>query len=98
MVGIQSQGEKIILDDIFLGRKAPNIGLGKLDCIDGGSLLGGHNGDKFRRRCFGRSGSGLPSFTPPLSVYQGASRCPNAAKPRFPLDQEELARVDADRG
>ena len=42
-----------------------NIGLGKLDGIDGGSLLCGHNGDEFRCCFFGRSGSGLPSFTPP---------------------------------
>src|SRR5260221_14152674 len=50
VIRIQSQREKIILDDIFLDGPAVDVGLSKLNCIDRWWHFGGHNGNQFRRR------------------------------------------------
>src|SRR5690349_9319842 len=56
---------RTIFDDIFLCRPAVNVGLRKLDGIDGLGLFRSHNGNELRRRLFGRSSGGLPAFAPP---------------------------------
>jgi site-specific DNA recombinase len=72
----QSQRQKEIFDDIFLSRKAPNVDLSKLDDVDGGRHFGGHNGNQLRGGVFGRSSSGLPSFTPPGPLIKGQVTVP----------------------
>jgi hypothetical protein len=71
VVGVQSEQEKIIFDDIFLGRPAMNIGLGKFHRIDGLSLLCGHNGNEPGCRLFGRSCRRLPAVAPPSPLIKG---------------------------
>src|SRR5258707_6530926 len=76
VVGVQSQRQKIVFDDIFLGRPAMNRGLGKLDGIDRWGFLCGHDRDQFRRRLFGWGGGGLPSFAPPGPLFKGQVTVP----------------------
>ncbi len=65
VVGVQPQGEKIVLDDGFLGRPAVNVGLGQFDGINRRCLLRRHNGNQLGRHLFGRSSGGLPVLSPP---------------------------------
>src|SRR5450755_3889298 len=80
VIRVQSQGEKIILDDIFLSMPTMNIGLGKLDGIDRLGLDCGHNWDEFRRRLFSWRDGGLPALAPPGPLIQGQVAVPTRRK------------------
>src|SRR5260221_1076632 len=98
VVGVQSQRQKRVFDDIFLGRPAMNRGLGKLDGIDRWGFLCGHDRDQFRRRLFVWGRGGLPSFAPPVPPWKRAGHCPNATGTVLPLDQAEPELSGAGHG